>query len=109
MKWFFSLALLFSLSVAQAQVSQDQVGEMLDQMVQQNMISAEEAFKAKLRMKNMNNQEWTKMNTQAAALAASRGPASVRPIEEASGSDLDGQQFQQIKEDIRKIMPSYGR
>lgn len=109
MKWFFSLFFLTLVLSAQAQVSLEHVSMMLDQMVRENVISAEEALRTKVRLKNMNQAEWVAMREQATQIAASRGPASLSPIEEAKVSDLDKQQFKQIQNDIKKIMPNYGR
>ena len=50
MKWFLSVFLFTSLAV-QADVSPEHVESMLQQMVRENVISPEEAEKAKIRMK----------------------------------------------------------
>lgn len=107
MKWILSLSLLMLSSLAQAEVSQDQVGEMLKQMVKENVISEEEAKKAVLKMKTMNAAEWSTLNGKASTVAASRKPASTDAIKEAKGKDLDGAQFRQIQDDIKNIMPQY--
>lgn len=99
-----------SMSLAQAEVSHDHVESMLKQMVRENVISAQEAEKAKLRMKSMTPEQWTAINAQAAKVAA-RSPASVTPsnnkIEEVHGIDLDGAQFKAIQSEVRKIVPQY--
>jgi hypothetical protein len=81
---------------------------MLDQMVRENVISVQEAEKAKLRMKNMNSQEWHEINKKAEAIAQ-RSPASLTPsqnkIEEVQNIDLDSAQFQEIQNEVKKIMP----
>lgn len=110
MKWLFSLTLLFSASFAQAEVNPAHVESMLQQMVRENVISATEAEKAKIRMKNMSPDQWSAINKQAATVAA-RSPASVTPsnnkIEEVHGIDLDGAQFKTIQNEVRKIVPEY--
>lgn len=107
MKYF--IVMLFSLS-AFAEVSQEHVTSMLDQMVKENVISQEEAEKAKFKMKNMSPSQWEQINQTAASVAA-RAPASVSPssnnIQEVNKIDLDGAQFKQIQEDIKKIMPEH--
>lgn len=110
MKWLLTLSFLMSMSLAQAEVSHDHVESMLKQMVRENVISAQEAEKAKLRMKSMTPEQWTAINSQAAKVAA-RSPASVTPsnnkIEEVHGIDLDGAQFKAIQNEVRKIVPQY--
>lgn len=79
-------------------------------MVRENVISAEEAEKAKIRMKNMTPDQWSAINKQAAKVAA-RSPASVTSsqnrIEEVNSIDLDGAQFKAIQNEVKKIMPQY--
>jgi hypothetical protein len=109
MKWL--LAMFFATSmIAQAQVTPQQVESMLDQMVRENVISAQEAEKAKLRMKNMNSQEWNDINKKAESIAQ-RSPASLKPsnnkIEEVQNIDLDSAQFKEIQNEVKKIMPQY--
>ena len=110
MKWLFTLSILMSVSFVQAEVAPDQVESMLQQMVRENVISAQEAEKAKIRMKSMTPEQWSAINTQAAKVAA-RSPASVTPsqnkIEEVHGIDLDGAQFKAIQSEARKIVPQY--
>lgn len=110
MKWLITLSLLMSVSVAQAEVDHEHVETMLQQMVRENVISAQEAEKAKLRMKSMTPEQWSAINNQAAKVAA-RTPASVTPsqnkIEEVNGIDLDGAQFKAIQSEVRKIVPQY--
>lgn len=110
MKWFVIFSLITSFSV-QAEVSPEHVEQMIDQMVRENVISKEEAEKAKLRMKNLNKEQWSQINAQAAQVAA-RSPASVNApsenkIEEVNKIDLDSAQFKQIQNDISKIVPQY--
>lgn len=109
MKWFLSVLLFTSFS-ALAEVSPEHVESMLQQMVRENVISPEEAEKAKIRMKNMTPDQWSAINKQAAKVAA-RSPASVTPsqnrIEEVNSIDLDGAQFKAIQNEVKKIMPQY--
>lgn len=110
MKWLITLSFLMSVTAAQAVVDHEHVETMLQQMVRENVISAQEAEKAKLRMKSMTPDQWSAINTQAAKVAA-RTPASVTPsqnkIEEVNGIDLDGAQFKAIQSEVRKIVPQY--
>ncbi len=111
MKLIFSLIILLSFSIAQAEVAPEHVESMLQQMVRENVISPVEAEKAKLRMKSMSPDQWSAINKQAATVAAARGPASVTPsnnkIEEVHSVDLDGAQFKEIQNEVRKIVPQY--
>lgn len=110
MKWYLSLILIFSATQALADATPEDVESMLKQMVRENVISAEEAEKAKLRMKAMSPDQWKQINAQAARVAA-RSPASVTPsqnkIEEVQGIDLDGAQFKAIQSEVKKIVPQY--
>jgi membrane peptidoglycan carboxypeptidase len=104
-----SVFFILSLTI-RAEVNPGHVESMLDQMVRENVISKEEAEKAKFRMKSMNKEQWSQINQKAKELA-NRMPASVEPsknkIEEVHGIDLDGAQFKQIQDDMKKIMPEY--
>jgi hypothetical protein len=110
MKWILSITILFSVNELRAQVAPEQVEDMLKQMVRENVISATEAEKAKIRMKALSPSQWAQLNQQAAQVAA-RTPASVTPsqnkIEEVHGIDLDGAQFKAIQSEVRKIVPQY--
>ncbi len=112
MKTFLAFSLLvMNINFATADVSPEHVVDMLSQMVRENVISKEEAEKAKARLGAMNPEQWKKINEQAASYA-SRMPASVNAqssnkIENVHGVDLDGEQFRQIQNDMRKIAPSY--
>lgn len=101
--------LVASFSV-QAEVAPGHVENMLDQMVKENVISATEAEKAKIRLKTMSPDQWKEVNKKAAVIAA-RMPASVQPsanrIEEVRGIDLDWAQFKEIQNEVKKIMPQY--
>lgn len=108
MKWFLSLSLFMTLSV-QAEVSQEHVSSMIDQMVTKGVISKVEAERTKIRMQGLNSEQWSAINAQAAKIAA-RNPASAlekseNKIEEVHGIDLDSAQFKQIQSDIGKIVP----
>jgi hypothetical protein len=110
MKSFLALTLFLSISNLKAEVAPEHVESMLQQMVKENVISATEAEKAKIRMKSMSPDQWVAINKQAVAVA-SRTPASVTPsnnkIEEVQGIDLDGAQFKTIQNEVRKIVPQY--
>jgi DNA-binding transcriptional regulator YhcF (GntR family) len=108
MKFVVALFLMTSMNVM-AQVAPQDVEKMLQQMVRENVISAEEAEKAKIRMKTMNSKHWADINQKAAKVAA-RMPASTPSenlIEEVHGIDLDGAQFKTIQSEIKKIMPQF--
>lgn len=108
MKWILSVFLVASFSV-KAEVERAHVESMLDQMVRENVISAEEAQKAKIRLKSLSPDQWKDIN-QKAAVVASRMPASVpsqNKIEEVNNIDLDGAQFRQIQNEVKKIMPAF--
>lgn len=109
MKWILSVFLMASFSV-QAEVATGHIESMLDQMVKENVISSAEAEKAKIRLKTMSPQQWKEVN-QKAALIAARMPASVESsanrIEEVRGIDLDGAQFKEIQNEMKKIVPQY--
>lgn len=105
MKCLVFLTLLFSISTAIAEVSPEEVNVMLDQMVKDNVISATEAEKAKVKMKTMTTHQWSDIN-QTATKVASRSPASVSSqLIDVNKIDLDGAQFKQIQQDIEKIVP----
>ena len=105
-----TLLFTFFLSAsAVAEVTPTHVEEMLSQMVRENVISAEEAGKALAKLKNMNSEQWSKINEQA-KIAATRSPASAlvpseNKITEVNTIDLDGAQFKQIEADMKKILP----
>jgi hypothetical protein len=111
MKWILSLTLFVSFSSSvHAEVAMEHVESMLQQMVRENVISATEAEKAKIRMRTMDPGQWAAINQQAAKVAT-RTPASATPssnkIEEVHGIDLDGAQFKAIQNEVRKIVPQY--
>jgi hypothetical protein len=108
MKWLMSLMILVSFQL-RAEVSPDQVDTMIDQMVTNNVISKDDADKAKVRMRSMSSDQWAQINTKAEAVAA-RSPASVNApsdnkIEEVQAIDLESKQFQQIQSDMKKFVP----
>lgn len=107
MKFAFAMLLFLSLSAIHAEVSREHVEDMLKQMVRENVISADEAEKAKIKMQAMSPDQWAKINSKADGIA-SRMPASTpsgNKIEEVQNIDLNGAQFKQIQEDMKKIMP----
>lgn len=110
MKWLMTFTLLTTFAHAQVNVDPAHVESMLQQMVRENVISAEEAEKTKIRMKSMTQDQWSAINAKAAKVAA-RMPASVTPsqnkIEEVNGVDLDGAQFKAIQSEVQKIVPQY--
>lgn len=97
-------------SLVMAEVSAEQVESMLHQMVRENVISPVEAEKAKIRMKSLSPQQWTEINNKAASIA-SRMPASQNPsqnkIEEVNSIDLNGAQFKEIQNEMKKIVPEF--
>ena len=99
MKFIFSTIFVLSLSSAFAEVSKENVETMLDQMVKDEVISAKEAEKARIRMHSMNNKEWKTINVDANKVAT-RSPASVEPAK-----DLHSAQFKQIQDDVKKLIP----
>lgn len=110
MKYVFLFSLLLS-TTAFAEVAPERVGEMLEQMVRENVISRDEANKAIGRLKNISPEDWKAINAKAKA-AAARYPASTNKvshnrIEEVKALDLDGEQFKTIQNDLRKIVPQY--
>jgi len=111
MKLLFIFSLLVTSSVAVAEVSHAEVESMLNQMVKENVISAAEAEKAKIKMKHISPDQWKQIN-QTAQDVASRSPASIpssNNITEVHKVDLDGEQFKQIQQDIKRIVPESSR
>lgn len=110
MKCFVAFIFVISFVNSYAEVAPEHVESMLKQMVRENVISAAEAEKVKIRMKSMSPEQWSQINKQAAAVA-SRSPASVTPsnnkIEEVNGIDLDGEQFKNIQNEVKKIVPEF--
>lgn len=108
MKYFFLLFVTLSFTQAKAEVAPEHVEDMLQQMVRENVISAAEAEKAKIRLRSMNADQWAAINQKANKIAA-RMPASTsqNKIEEVHGVDLDGAQFKQIQNEMKKIVPQY--
>lgn len=110
MKWLFSLAVFITFHSV-AEVTPERVVTMLDQMVEKNVISQEEAAKAKARLQTLSREQWVAINGQAEK-AALRAPASAsvvseNKIEEVHGIDLDSVQFKQIQSDLQKIIPQH--
>lgn len=91
--------LLLSSTAFATEVSRQEASSMIDEMVKSNMISAEEAAKAKARLQTMSASEWTGINKEAEKKVAEqegRAPASV---------DLAEEQFQAIESDLKVIAP----
>lgn len=110
MKWILGLALLLPLHPMRAEVSQDEVNDVLTQMVREHVISQEEADKARHRMRTMKPEQWKQLNAKGEGVAAQRAPASVASsnhLEEVHKVDLDGAQFKQIQDDIKHFAPQY--
>jgi hypothetical protein len=111
MKLLIALLILTSF-YAYSEVNPSHVESMLDQMVRENVIGQEEANKAKIKLRSMNKDQWKQINVKAESIA-SRTPASEvstsNTIEEAAKNiDLDGAQFKQIQDDMKKIVPELG-
>lgn len=110
MKYVFFICLALSLNTF-AEVAPERVGEMLEQMVRENVISRDDANKAIGRLKNISPDDWKAINQKAEAAAgrypASNAVASNNRIEEVKSLDLDGKQFKTIQNDLRKIVPQY--
>jgi hypothetical protein len=98
------LLMMLLVTSAWADVSKDEVTQMLEQMVKENAISAHEAQKARIRLQNLSPEEWSQMNVHAKSLAT-RGPASIGASTDSTKNDLDGAQLKQIEEDIKKFVP----
>lgn len=90
-------------SMAMAEVSRDEAAKVIDSMVKQNMISAEEGEKAKARLKSMSTTEWSSINKTAEEKAA-RMPASIS-VGDPATSDLSKEQFSAIESDLKAIAP----
>ena len=110
MKKILSVLLVSFAAAAMAEVSPEHVESMLQQMVRESVISEPEAEKARLRMKNLSPDQWRDINKKAADVAA-RSPASLTPsenkIKEVHSVDLDGKQFKEIQNEIKKIVPEF--
>ncbi len=91
MRLLITILLVFS-ATANAQVSRDEAVLLIDEMVKSNMISAEEAEKAKARIPVQNDKN-------------DRSPASVT-MEEPS-TDLAKEQLSAIESDLSVIAPHY--
>ncbi len=103
MKVLFLTFMFLSTSVF-AEVGNDHVDMMLNQMVKENVISKTEADRAKIRLKSMSKDQWSQINSKAATIA-SRMPASEKTPGDLQSVDLDGAQFEQIQNDMKMIIP----
>ena len=101
-----SALLLMISTTAFAEVSRMDAEGSIDQMVKVNMISAEEAAKAKARLQAMSAKEWSELNKDAEAQVA-RMPASVVEIADSGTNDLSKEQFLAIQNDLAIIAPHY--
>lgn len=110
MKWLLAGMILTSFGV-KAEVAPQHVVSMLEQMVRENVISATEAEKAKIRLKSMSSSQWQAINEKAklvaARMPASENTPSMNKIEEVNNIDLDGAQFKEIQNEVKRIMPEY--
>lgn len=104
MRFFLSLMIIFTTNCF-AEVSRDEARVIIDDMVSKQMISAEEAEKAKSRLVDMSATEWSLLNKDAED-KASRMPASEDSAEEVP-VDLSEEQFQTIHHDLSVIAPHY--
>lgn len=111
MKWIATFTIALSMTSAFAEVSHERVVAMLDQMVKENVISAGEAEKAKIKMKSMSQEQWSMINNEASKVAertpASENPLSENKIQEIHKVDLDGAQFKAIQSEVKKILPQF--
>lgn len=109
MKKILSIALVTLSFSAMAEVNPAQVEHMLNQMVAESVISADEAGRATARLKALSPEQWKAINDKATAIAgrtpASDNGSSSNNIHEVKAIDLDGAQFKQIQNDLRLIVP----
>ena len=107
-KWLLSIFVFVGATSVSAEVTPGHVESMLDQMVRENVISKQEAEKARGRMKSLTPKQWSEINKQS-AIMAERSPASVtqsnNKIEEVNNIDLDGAQFNAIESEMKRIIP----
>lgn len=104
MRFLLILIMMFS-ATAFAEVSRDEASAAIDDMVSQQMISAEEAVKAKARLVSMTAVDWKALNKDAESMA-SRMPASEMETN-SEATDLSHEQFQAIQNDLSVIAPHY--
>jgi len=104
------VGLFLVLAPTWSQVSRDEVADMLNQMVKEKAISKEEAQKAQLKMKTMNDKDWQNLNNVASEMAKKRSPASVGQgdkIKQFDIKNLDRSQIEQIQTDLQKMVPDF--
>ena len=93
-----------------AEVVSEDIEKMVNQMVEKNIIDAQEAKKIKTRIQTISSDQWKQINKKTNEMAG-RMPASKTPsqnrIEEVKTIDLDGKQFQEIQNQLRMIVPQY--
>jgi len=98
--------LLMMSTTAFAEVSRAEAEVSINEMVKANMISAEEAVKAKARLHSMSSKDWSELNAEAASQVA-RLPASVVEISDPESNDLSKEQLMAIHNDLAVIAPHY--
>jgi polyhydroxyalkanoate synthesis regulator phasin len=110
MRTLLLILLFVSTSAIAAEVSRDEAEKMIDEMVRTNMISSEEADKAKVRLHAMSSTEWTAVNKEAEQKAAqemaneaSRAPASVASADPSG--NIEKEQLSAIHSDLESISP----
>lgn len=102
MRILIAFTLIWSVTAFAGEVSRQEAAGIIDEMVRSNMISMEEAAKAKARLQTMSATEWSALNKDAEKKAAEhegRVPASV------SNTDLAAEQMDAIESDLKKIAP----
>lgn len=106
MKWFI-IAFFFS-SPLFAQVTQEHVDDMINQMVQKQIITEAQAKEAKAKLQNINQEQWKQINastkTLSKRLPASKQADSLNRVEEVQEMDLNGEEFKKVQAEIEKIM-----
>lgn len=101
MRFLIALFLMMT-TTAFADVTRAEAELSINEMVKANMISAEEAVKAKARLYSMSSKDWSALNKDAAS-KASRMPASV----DQESTDLSSEQLMAIEKDLAVIAPHY--
>ncbi len=107
MRTLIAFLMICSFSAWAGEVSREEASGIIDEMVKSNMISKEEAEKAKARLHTMSSTEWTAINKEAEKKVTEyegRAPASV-DVADPSNSDLAEEQFAAIKSDLKVIAP----
>lgn len=105
MRILITLFLMMS-TTAFADVTRAEAEVSINEMVKANMISAEEAAKAKARLHSMSSKDWSALNKDAESKAA-RMPASVVEVSDSGSTDLSKEQLMAIQNDLAIIAPHY--